>query len=172
MLSADLATEAGMDLVDAVAAQRQLDFVVDNAAADRHRCLWATAPDVICDPVGTLVESRPWLPRMRSLGVPAAFVGRDGCENGLVPWAEFDVLFLGGSTEWKIGPAAGALAQEAVARGKRVHMGRVNSLKRLRIAQSFGCSSADGTYLCFGPQKNYPTIMSWVGQMRLSPVAA
>lgn len=94
-------------------------------AADPHRCLWATAPDVVCDPVGTLTESLPWLPRIRSLGVPAAFVGQDGCEQGLVPWQHFDVLFLGGSTEWKLGPAAEALSREAVARGKRVHMGRV-----------------------------------------------
>lgn len=127
-----------------------------------ERCLWATAPDVVGDAEATLAESRPWLPAIRGLGIPAAFVAQDGCENGLIPWGEFDVLFLGGSTEWKTGPAAQLVTKVATGLGIPTHMGRVNSLRRLRLAAEFGCISADGTYLAFGPEKNLPQLMSWL----------
>lgn len=133
------------------------------------RCAFVTAPDVVCDPVATLAESVPWLPRIRQLGVPAAFVAQDGCEHGLVPWGQFDVLFIGGSTEWKIGPAVVELVTEAKAHGATVHMGRVNSRRRLRRAHAFGCDSADGTYLVFGPRTNLPRLLSWLAELEREP---
>lgn len=133
---------------------------------DAAYCLWATAPDVPFDAVGTLAESRPWLARIRGLGIPAAFVAQDGCEKpGLIPWGEFDVLFLGGGTDWKIGPDAQAVAAEATARGVAVHMGRVNSRTRLRIARKFDCATVDGTYLAFGPRTNLPKLTRWLAEV-------
>ena len=44
------------------------------------RCLWALAPDMPFDAFGTLAESTPWLPRIRDLGIPAAFAAQDGSE--------------------------------------------------------------------------------------------
>jgi hypothetical protein len=133
------------------------------------RCLWALAPDVPFDAAGTLAESRPWLPAIRQLGVPAAFAAQDGSEDGLIPWGEFDVLFLAGSTEWKTGPAAERLSREARDRGIKVHMGRVNSRERMIIAEWFGCDTADGTYLAFGPDVNLPRLTSWIGELHASP---
>lgn len=135
------------------------------------RCLWAVAPDVPFDAAGTLAESLPWLAKIRSLGVPAAFAAQDGCDllDGGLPWDDFDVLFIAGSTEWKIGPVAEGLAREAATRGKGVHMGRVNSLRRLGIAEWFGCDSADGTYLAFGPDKNLPRLLRWVDKLDRHP---
>jgi hypothetical protein len=130
-----------------------------------QRCLWAVAPDVPFDAVSTLTESRPWLAKIRALGIPAAFAAQDGSENDLIPWGEFDVLFLAGSTEWKIGPAAARLATEAKVRGLTVHMGRVNSLRRMTIASTFGCDSADGTYLAFGPDINLPKVLDWQAEV-------
>ncbi|MFD8751647.1 hypothetical protein ACFV0O_11815 [Kitasatospora sp. NPDC059577] len=92
------------------------------------RCPYAAAPDEPMDAGATLTMSLPWLPRIRSLGVPAAFVTQDGSEAvGLIPWARTDVLFIGGSTEWKLDPSAWSVARQAVDRGIPVHMGRVNS---------------------------------------------
>lgn len=136
-----------------------------------ERCLWATAPDVVGDAEATLAESRPWLPAIRGLGIPAAFVAQDGCEKGLIPWGEFDVLFLGGSTEWKTGPAAALVTKVAAGLGIPTHMGRVNSLRRLRLADEFGCVSADGTYLAFGPEKNLPQLMRWLREIEKEQAA-
>lgn len=133
---------------------------------DADTCLFATAPDVVADAAATLDRSRPWLPYIRYLGYPAALVGQDGLENLEVPWDEFDVFFIGGSTEWKLGPAAAVLAKEAKVRGKHVHMGRVNSLKRFRYALSIGCDSVDGTYLTYGPRTNLPKLLKWVETIR------
>lgn len=135
----------------------------------RERCMFAVAPDVPFDAAGTLAESRPWLARIRSLGIPAAFAAQNGCDTLGVPWDEFDVLFLGGDTAWKIGSVAQRLAAIAKSLGKKVHMGRVNSRRRLQIAEWFGCDSADGTYLAFGPERNLPRLLGWLGDMDAEP---
>lgn len=128
---------------------------------DAGTCLFATAPDVVGDASATLERSAPWLPVIRSLGYPAALVAQDGLEHLQVPWDEFDVLFIGGSTEWKLGPHARRLVAEAKGRGKRIHMGRVNSERRYKYALSIGCDTADGTYLTFGPDRNLPAVLAW-----------
>jgi len=125
-------------------------------------CLFAVAPDVVGDAAATLARSAPWLPKIRALGYSAAFVAQDGQESLPVPWGEFDVLFIGGTTEWKLGSAARELIVDAKQRGKWVHMGRVNSAKRLRYAEAIGCDSADGTYIAFGPDRNLPRMLGWV----------
>ena len=140
---------------------------VDRYGADQ--CLWAVAPDVPFDAKGTLAESLPWLARIRELGIPAAFAAQDGCDLLGLPWDDFDVLFIAGSTEWKTGPVAERLAREAKERGKGVHMGRVNSRQRLRTAEWFGCDSADGTYLAFGPEKNLARLAGWLDELGRTP---
>lgn len=129
---------------------------------DAERCAFAVAPDVPFDALATLDMSLPWLPRIRSLDIPAALAFQDGIEDLFIPWDEFDVAFIAGSTEWKLGPAARALVAEAKSLGKQVHMGRVNSERRLRYAQHIGCDSADGTYITFGPDVNLPQVEAWL----------
>jgi hypothetical protein len=126
------------------------------------RCWFAVAPDVPFDAKATLAESLPLMDGIRALGYPAALAAQNGLEDLTVPWDTFDVLFLGGDTAWKLGPAAKDLAEQAKALGKRVHMGRVNSLRRLEYARYIGCDSADGTYLAFGPDENLPKLLGWL----------
>lgn len=125
------------------------------------RCLFATAPDVIGDAQATLTRSAPFLPSIRALGYPAALVAQDGLEHLDVPWDSFDVLFIGGGTGWKLGPGPRRLAAEAKARGKGVHMGRVNSGVRYAYATLIGCDTADGTFLVFGPDANLNRLRAW-----------
>ena len=73
-------------------------------------------------------------------------------------------MFLG-TTGWKLGPAAGRLAQQARQHGLWVHMGRVNSLRRLRYAHSIGCHSADGTCLAFCPDLHLPRLLAWLADL-------
>lgn len=180
-------------------------FLVNNAhAADS--CTFAVSPDVVGDAAATLERSAPWLPKIRALGYPAAFVAQNGLAlhwNGAlhggnsdgpqIEWAEFDVLFVGGCPEcpkhgpfpkpkktgrgahqrffcptcdleifdWKLGPRARSLVHEAKRRGKWVHFGRVNSMKRFEYARAIGCDSADGTYLTAGPDINLPKLLAW-----------
>jgi hypothetical protein len=143
-------------------------FLQDNAT-DAGSCAFATAPDVLGDAQKTLNRSAPWLPRIRELGYPVAFVAQDGADQYPPPWGEFDVLFIGGSTAFKLGPEARSLIAEAKRRGCRVHMGRVNSLKRYRYAEAVGCDSADGTYLIFGPTVNLPRLLNWVRDLHERP---
>lgn len=133
-------------------------------AAHADRCLFATAPDVVGDAAATLTRSMPHLPAIRALGYPAALVAQDGLEQLVVPWDAFDVLFIGGSTAWKLGAAARRLVVEAKARGKHVHMGRVNSGRRWGYAEFIGCDSVDGTFLAFGPDTNLPRLRGWTVQ--------
>ena len=139
------------------------------ANADRRSssCAFAVAPDVVADHEATMARSLPWLPRIGALGYPVAFVLQDGARD--LPWDDFDVLFIGGSTAYKLGPEARAFTAEAKARGKQVHMGRVNSFRRIEYAAWIGCDSADGTYLTFGPDANLPKLLTWLERLNSQP---
>jgi hypothetical protein len=142
---------------------------------DQVSCLFFTCPDAIDvspdgrDVIGyadeTLRRAREWLPWLRARGLRTALVAQDGMEDldAEIPWELVDVVFLGGSTEWKTGAGAAKMAAIARARGKRVHMGRVNSGKRFTLAGQIGCDTADGTFLGFGPDKNLPRLLRWPG---------
>jgi len=140
---------------------RWIDWLRRYAAREADRCLFAVAPDVVGDAEATIARSLPWVPVIRHLGYPVAFVAQDGQQHVEVPWAALDVLFVGGTTEFKLGPAAAHLVREALDRGKRVHMGRVNSLRRYTYAKALGCHTVDGTYLSFGPVKNLARLRRW-----------
>lgn len=130
---------------------------------DPALCRFAVAPDVVGNAAATLARSAPWLPKIRELGLPAALVAQNGLEDLIVPWDTFDVLFIGGTTEWKVGLAAAQLAGEARARGKGVHVGRVNSLKRLRHAIRIAGEdvTVDGTFIAFAPSTNLDRMAVW-----------
>jgi hypothetical protein len=102
---------------------------------------------------------------VRELRYPVAFVAQDGADENNVPWDELDVLFIGGTTSFKQGFGSGLLALKAKERGKWVHVGRVNSFKRLSYWADVA-DSADGTFLTFGPQKNAPRVKAWVEALR------
>jgi len=124
-------------------------------------CLFATAPDVVGDGEATIARSTPWLKKIRDLGYPAALVAQDGMTEAMIPWADFDVLFIGGTTDWKLGQEVVSLIKAAQGKGKRVHVGRVNSWKRFHRFAMLGVESSDGTKLAFGPAVNLPKVLSW-----------
>jgi len=136
------------------------------AKLDPANCAFAVAPDVVHDAQATLERAFHWLPHIRRLGYPAAYAAQDGATPAQLPWDALDALFLGGSDTFKLGEPARALVREARKRGKLVHMGRVNSYKRMRYAEAIGCHTADGTQLGFRPSQTFPQVIGWYHTMR------
>ncbi len=100
-------------------------------------------------------------------GFTPAFVCQVGATDDNLPDAP--VLFLGGTTEWKLGPTAWDITQRWA--GERwIHMGRVNSKRRFDTARTMGCDSVDGTYLTFGPDANLPRLLSWLDDADRAPM--
>lgn len=133
------------------------------ATLERHRgrpgCLFAVVPDVVGDAGATdEMWARWWSAPMR-LGYHAAYVLQNGARY--IP-AGAAAVFIGGDTAWKLGPEARHAVDVARRRGCWVHMGRVNSQRRLRYAVRIGCDSVDGTYLAFGPDRNLPRLLGWL----------
>jgi hypothetical protein len=114
-------------------------------------CLWVTAPDVVADANATIARFVEWYPVLAAYNYPIAFVAQDGLTSEETPWDLIDCLFIGGSTNFKLGHAAWLLATEAKERGKLLHMGRVNSRQRIVYAKAIGADSIDGrTFSSFG----------------------
>lgn len=153
-----------------------------------ERALFAVAPDVLGDPQATWERSSPILSKLRDLGYPAALVAQDGFDPDAVDWSAFDVLFIGGrplvdrkttpqtewkrlyATEWKRQEWGGYGAiSEAVRRGKRVHVGRVNGESFLRNVYGAGASSADGTGLAAAPDRLWPRVTGWLDRLVSHP---
>lgn len=122
-------------------------------------CLFAVVPDWVNDATRTNQRWAQYHGIVRNLGLRPAYVLQNGCES--IP-ASAGAVFVGGDTAWKLGSEARRLIAQAKARGMWVHMGRVNSLRRLRYAAQLGCDSADGTCLAFGPDTNLPKLLRWL----------
>jgi hypothetical protein len=115
-------------------------------------CLFVSVPDVVADAHATAVSFEKWAPAVERRGLPVALVLQDGLETPAMrawlarTWHRLDAVFVGGSTEWKLGPIAKEFANEAKRRDKWVHWGRVNTRLRIhRIIAGGAADSYDGT---------------------------
>jgi hypothetical protein len=123
---------------------------------DHPGCLWVSSPDVVANAEATLLNFEEWEPVLRvNYGRPVALVAQDGLELDAVPWDRLQALFIGGTTEWKLGPDARELATEAKARGKWLHVGRVGTKKRIRYCQAIGADSIDGGVFSTHPEQGF-----------------
>ena len=134
----------------------------------KDKCLFVAVPDVVGDALNTLVRWGEWRDTLR--GWPLAFVAQDGQEHLPLPDG-YDVLFIGGTTEWKESPAALDLIRRAQADGKRIHIGRVNWKRRydmFRVLNGSDKFTCDGTRQRFvGTDK---TITAWSRLMSQAPL--
>lgn len=108
-------------------------------------CTFATVPDVVCDHDATLLMFRAWIGTYHALGYPPAFVLQNGVTKRSVPWDSIAAVFIGGNTAFKYTDTLREIVTEARLQNKWVHMGRVNSARRIIYAKSIGCDSFDGT---------------------------
>jgi hypothetical protein len=86
-----------------------------------------------------------------------------------VEWEEFDVLFIGGDIPWKLSEEALSLISEAKRAHKRVHVGRVNTGRRLRHFQLAGVDTVDGNALKYF-DSNFPILNKTLSQLTLFEV--
>lgn len=112
-------------------------------------CLFVTCPDVVGEAGLTDLLFEEWAPFIHARGFPVAYVVQeDGLENeprGIL-WNAISAIFIGCATDnEKLGSRIRSIVGEAKRRGKWVHMGRVNSARRIAYAREIGCDSIDGT---------------------------
>ncbi len=100
---------------------------------------WALVPDVVGDREGTIAKWHHKHAAVASFGWPLAFAVQDGMTPADVP-REAAVVFVGGGTEWKW-----ATVSMWCREFPRVHVGRVNTYRWLRVCEAAGAESIDGT---------------------------
>lgn len=134
----------------------------EEIAIEPFGCLFASAPDIPFAPMADSWQvSELWLETVKLLGFPVALVAQDGCDDHVPTWDEdqrWDALFIGGTDDFKDSAAAGDCVKEARLRGKWVHVGRVNTPRRMERCVSWGVDSVDGNLLAFGPDANIPKV--------------
>lgn len=123
--------------------------------AGKPGCQWVAAPDVVENAPATMALFDHWESRLHR-AFPVAFVLQDGQDPAAIPWDRLECLFVGGSTSYKMGLDAERIAREAKRRGKLVHVGRVNSIRRMRYAHTLGADSIDGTAFSRFPDRWIP----------------
>lgn len=108
---------------------------------------WIVAPDVVEGGRASLELSLAWLPRLLDICPRVLIAVQDGIVaddvahllNGRVG------LFVGGSTDWKERTATEIWGPLAASSDCWLHVGRVNSARRISICAEAGATSIDGT---------------------------
>ncbi len=100
------------------------------AAVDDSRCRWIAIPDYPMCAYSTIGLFRHWKHVIRR---KRAFVLQNDIYRykTLIPWNEIVCVFVGGDDRFKESREAVEIAIEARERGKWVHVGRVNTVRRL-----------------------------------------
>jgi len=131
--------------------------MLDRIAAAKTAPAFVTAPDVVEDHYASIKLFERWHNELAQRNIPAAFVLQNGCEDAWewhmartdcswFPWDEVECFFIGGDTAFKFSTFIQKFVSTAIScGGKWIHMGRVNSVKRLRYAIRIGCHSCDGS---------------------------
>lgn len=123
---------------------------------------WVACPDVVGDDVGTFRLWGQWAKIIKAFGFKPALVLQDGMKLMDIVAFNPPVVFIGGSTEYKLGPVVRKIVQWARSEGKPVHMGRVNTEDRIHYAVEIGCTSCDGSGFSKWPDIRIPLAMKWI----------
>ncbi|MCR9292030.1 MAG: hypothetical protein NXI32_04875 [bacterium] len=125
--------------------------------------MFVTAPDVVGNHAATLDAFGDFLRiaefEVGYVPVPLAFVLQEGATIESVPWDQIDALFIGGCSEEFKHRTALPFCDEAKRRGKWVHVGRVNSFRRLRVCRDqLKADSIDGSGYSQWPKRILPAL--------------
>jgi hypothetical protein len=107
---------------------------------------WVVLPDIVAGGAASLAQSLHWRDLVLGLTPRALLAVQDGMTpEDVRPHLGPRVgIFVGGSTEWKLQTLAqwSHLGREA---GTWVHVGRVNTARRIKLCIRVGATSFDGT---------------------------
>ncbi|WP_236078652.1 hypothetical protein [Paraburkholderia domus] len=107
---------------------------------------WIVLPDIVQGGLASLEYSLRWKERLRGMPSQLLIAVQDGMQLDDVARFLSPVvgIFIGGSTAWKEATAEawGLLARR---RNCHLHVGRVNSARRIRICAAAGADSFDGS---------------------------
>jgi hypothetical protein len=98
-------------------------------AARTDTPVFVCLPDIVGDAARTMELFEHFAPLTE--GLPRALVLQDGIERTRIPWTDLAAIFIGGSDQFKYSREAIAAAKTARMLGKWVHVGRVNTAKRV-----------------------------------------
>lgn len=127
-----------------------------------HHCLFAVVPDVVTDHESTLKLYKKYNEPIKELGYKLAFVLQDGLKIKEIPGSA-DWLFVGGTTEFKLSKTITDIIKN---KDRPVHVGRVNSNKRILHFYLAGADSVDGTTIIYQPDKRFQELDLFMKNMK------
>lgn len=117
---------------------------------------WAVVPDRPGKGDETLARWEVYAPLVRAAGIPCALAVQDGMTLDQARAVSPDVVFVGGTTEWKW-----ETAEMWCREFSRVHVGRVNSPAKLELLEQWGAESCDGNGWNRGDRKQTAGLEEW-----------
>ena len=108
---------------------------------------WIVIPDIVAGGMQSLEFSRHWIPKLRKVGTPLLLAVQDGMAvEDVIPVLDLGNIgiFVGGTTEWKLRTLHewGELAAFCHC---HLHVGRVNTKRRIKLCQEARADSFDGS---------------------------
>tara|TARA_Y100000310_G_scaffold334626_1_gene414820 strand:+ start:1505 stop:2116 length:612 start_codon:yes stop_codon:yes gene_type:complete len=143
------------------AYMRNVEF--DVPAFERVVTRWGSGsdfivlPDIISGGHASLKLSLDWVNALSGVA-PLLLAVQDGmAPDHIEPFMDLDIdgLFVGGSTEWKLNTML-VWGEFAKRWSKYLHIGRVNTRRRIRLASLAGSDSFDGTSVTRFSKTIYP----------------
>ena len=119
-----------------------------------HRPRFVVVPDVPGNSKATLERYKCWAGAVERRGYQPAMAVQDGMTPADVPAGV--VCFVGGSTEWKW-----KNVERFAGECERVHVGRVNTARRVWQCHRAGAESVDGSGMFRGDQKQLAGIIRY-----------
>jgi len=119
-----------------------------------HLCSWVTSPDTFADYPSTLKRFYQWSQYINHMGYKRAIVIQNNAHKYKIPYDDLDCVFVGCSDEYKFSHYVLDIVQECKSRNIVTHMGRVNSIKRIKWCFENGFDTVDGSSYARFPDKN------------------
>lgn len=107
--------------------------------------LFCVVPDVVGNHDATMERYHQWRDEYTSRNLAMALAIQNGATVQTIPFDDIGAVFIAGDDAFKYSSTIRDVVGEAQLRGLWVHMGRVNTVRRVKYAGAIGVHSIDGT---------------------------